>query len=120
MSQNTSTQGSIMNAHNTTQFTHVRFKCVLKYSSCDIPLSMIFKLTILDTDTSLSSTKVIKWSHIKNDSIFTHNDSRFKVSKSISTHTLKKMNTAHDLTYRFARIFRLTFVTAHSRSKRSF
>ena len=120
MSQNTSTQGSIMNAHNTTQFTHVRFKCVLKYSSCDIPLSMIFKLTILDTDTSLSSTKVIKWSHIKNDSIFTHNGMQYKTSKSISMITVIKMNTIHELTHRFARIFKSTIISVHSRSKSSF
>ncbi|KAG5631612.1 hypothetical protein H5410_003329, partial [Solanum commersonii] len=56
-----------------TQLTNARIHYVLKDSSCDTPLSKILKLTILASNASSSSTKVFKFSHTKNDSIFTHN-----------------------------------------------
>ena len=45
---------------------------------------------------------------------------QFKVPESNATLTLTKMNIMHAFTHRFARIFQSTFVSAHSRSKRSF
>lgn len=79
----------------------------------------IFKLTIHSNGSS-SSTKVIKFPHINNNSILTHNDSQFKVSKSISTLTLIKINTMHELTIRFTHFFQSTFISFHSRSKSFF
>lgn len=72
-----------MDAHNETQLTHARITCALKGSSCDTPLSNIFKLMILASNASSRLTKVIKCPHIKNYPIITHNDTQFKVSKSI-------------------------------------
>ncbi|KAG5631228.1 hypothetical protein H5410_002945 [Solanum commersonii] len=51
---------------------------------------------------------------------YSHNGSSFKASESDATLTLTKKNTMHNFTHRFARIFQSTFVSAHSRSKRSF
>ena len=70
---NSATQDSIMNAHNKTQLTHARINCALKDSSCDSPLSKILKFTILASNASSSSTKVLKCPHNKDDSIFTQN-----------------------------------------------
>ena len=117
---NSATKDSIMNAHNKTQLTLARINCALKGSSCDTPLSKIFKLTTLSSNTCLISTTVIKYPHIKNDSIFTHNDSQFKVLESISTLILTKINIMHILTRRFVLIFQSTFISAHSETKRSF
>ncbi|KAG5599997.1 hypothetical protein H5410_031367 [Solanum commersonii] len=88
-----------MNAHNKTQLTHARINCALKDSSCDSPLSKILKFTIFASNVSSSSTKA---------------------PESNATLTLTKMNTMHNFTHRFALIFQPTFVSAHSRSKRSF
>ena len=49
---NSATQDSIVNAHNKSQLTLARINCALKGSSCDTPLSKIFKLTILAFYTS--------------------------------------------------------------------
>ena len=70
---NSATQDSIMNVHNKTQLTHASFNCALKDSSCDTPLPKILKLTILASNASSSSTKVLKCPHKKDDSRFTHN-----------------------------------------------
>ena len=72
---NSATQDSIMNAHNKTQFTYAKIKSTLKDSSCDSPISKNLMLTILASNASSSSTKVLKFPHTKNDSIFTHNGS---------------------------------------------
>ncbi|KAG5585218.1 hypothetical protein H5410_045652, partial [Solanum commersonii] len=72
---NSATQDSIMNGHKKTQLTHARINCALKDSSCDSPLIKNLKLTLLASNAGSSSTKVIKWPHIKNDSIFTHTGS---------------------------------------------
>ncbi|KAG5572628.1 hypothetical protein H5410_062394, partial [Solanum commersonii] len=60
---NSTTQDSIINEHKKTQFTHARINCTLKDSSCDSPLPKILKLTILASNASSSSTKVVKPSH---------------------------------------------------------
>ncbi|KAG5610579.1 hypothetical protein H5410_021860 [Solanum commersonii] len=60
-----------MGAHNKTHFTHAKINCALKDSSCDSQLSKNLKLTILASNASSSSTKVFKFPHTKNDSIFT-------------------------------------------------
>ena len=70
---NSATQDSIMNAHNKTQFTYAKIKCALKDSSCDSPISKNLMLTILASNASSNSTKVLKCPHNKDDSIFTHN-----------------------------------------------
>ncbi|KAG5585128.1 hypothetical protein H5410_045562 [Solanum commersonii] len=51
---------------------------------------------------------------------YSHNGSQFKASELDATLTLKKKNTLHNFTHRFARIFQSAFVLAHSLSKRSF
>ncbi|KAG5584870.1 hypothetical protein H5410_045304, partial [Solanum commersonii] len=117
---NSATQDSIMNAHNKTQFTYAKIKCALKDSSCDSLISKNLMLTILASNVSLSSTKVFKCPHIRNDSIFTHNGLQFKDSESNVMLTLTKMNMRHTFTHRFACICRSTFVSSHSRSQRSF
>uniref|UniRef100_M1DRH4 Uncharacterized protein n=1 Tax=Solanum tuberosum TaxID=4113 RepID=M1DRH4_SOLTU len=113
-----------MNAHNKTQLTHARINCALKDSSCDSPLSKIIKFTILDSNASSSSTKVLKFPHTKNDSIFTHNGSTIYSSGiTINTHThthTHKDEHMDDFTHRFSLIFQPTLVSAHSRSQRSF
>ncbi|KAG5628685.1 hypothetical protein H5410_000402 [Solanum commersonii] len=43
---------------------------------------------------------------------------QFRALESNATLTLTKMNTMHDFTQRYARIFQSTLVAAHSRSKR--
>ncbi|KAG5631595.1 hypothetical protein H5410_003312 [Solanum commersonii] len=68
---NSATQDSIMNAHNKTKFTHAKIKCALKDSSCDSPISKNLILTILASNVSSTSTKVFKYPHTRNDSIFT-------------------------------------------------
>ena len=71
---NSAIQDRIMNAHDKTQLTqHARINCPLKDSSCDSPLPKNLMLTILASNASSSSTKVLKCPHTKNDSIFTHN-----------------------------------------------
>ena len=117
---NSAVQDSIMNAHNKTQLTHARINCALKGSSCDTPLPKILKFTILASNASSSSTKVLKCPHTKNNSIFTYNGSQYKDPESNETLTLTKMNTMHDFTHRFSCIFQSTLTSAHSRSKRSF
>ncbi|KAG5595094.1 hypothetical protein H5410_036326 [Solanum commersonii] len=72
---NSATQDSIMNAHRKTQLSHARINCTLKDSSCDSPLLKNLKLTLVASNASSSSAKVIKFPHTKNDSIFTHNNS---------------------------------------------
>ena len=72
-----------MNAHNKTHFTYAKINCALKDSSCDSPLSKMLKFTILASNASSSSTKVFKWPHTKNDSIFTHNNSTIYSSEII-------------------------------------
>ncbi|KAG5610541.1 hypothetical protein H5410_021822 [Solanum commersonii] len=79
-----------MNAHNKTQFTYARINCVLKDLSCDTPLPKILMLAILATCASSSSTKN-------------------------ATLTLKKRNTMHAFTHRFALIFQSTFDSAYLR-----
>ncbi|KAG5600607.1 hypothetical protein H5410_031977 [Solanum commersonii] len=49
-----------------------------------------------------------------------YNGSQFKALKSNATLSLAKMNTMHDFTHRFVRIFQSTHASAHSRSQRSF
>ncbi|KAG5589975.1 hypothetical protein H5410_040489 [Solanum commersonii] len=88
-----------MNAHKKTQLTYARINCALKDSSYDSPLAKILKFTILASNASSSSTMVLKCPHTKNDSIFTHNGSQFKVLESNATLTLTKMNTMHDFTH---------------------
>ncbi|KAG5595134.1 hypothetical protein H5410_036366, partial [Solanum commersonii] len=89
-----------MNAHSKTQFTYARITCVLKDSNCDTPLPKILMLAILATCASSSSTKVSKCPH-ESDTVL----------------ILKKRNTMHVFTHRFALIFQLTFDSAYSRSK---
>ncbi|KAG5611529.1 hypothetical protein H5410_022810 [Solanum commersonii] len=72
---NSATQDSIMNAHKKTQLTHARINCALRDSSCDSPLPKNLKFTILTSNASSSSTKVIKCPHTQSDSIFTYNGS---------------------------------------------
>ncbi|KAG5615141.1 hypothetical protein H5410_014965 [Solanum commersonii] len=112
---NSVTQDSIMNAHNKTKHTDAKINCALKDSSCDTPFSKNLKLTILASNSSSSSTKVLKCPHTKNDSIFTHNGSQFEASESNTTLTLTKINTMYDFTHRFARIFQSTLASAHSK-----
>ncbi|KAG5599137.1 hypothetical protein H5410_030507 [Solanum commersonii] len=68
---NSATQDSKMNAHKKTQLTYAKIKCALKDSTCDTPISKNLMLTILASNASLSSTKVFKCPHTRNDSIFT-------------------------------------------------
>ncbi|KAG5590897.1 hypothetical protein H5410_041411, partial [Solanum commersonii] len=91
---NSSTQDSIIYAHNKTQFTYAKIHCALKNSSSDSPILENLMLTILASNASSSSTK-----------------------ESDATLTLTKMKTMHAFTHRFARIFQLTFVSVFSRSK---
>uniref|UniRef100_M1DG64 Uncharacterized protein n=1 Tax=Solanum tuberosum TaxID=4113 RepID=M1DG64_SOLTU len=109
-----------MNAHNKTQLTHARINCALKDSSCDSPLSKMLKFTILALNASSSSTKVLKFPHNKDDSIFTHNSSTIYSSRITSDSHTHKDEHMHDFTHRFALIFQSTLDSAHSRSKRSF
>ena len=69
---NSATQDSIMNAHNKTQFTYARITCILKDSNYDTPLPKILMLTILASNAGSRSTKVLKFPHTRNNSIFTH------------------------------------------------
>ncbi|KAG5599723.1 hypothetical protein H5410_031093, partial [Solanum commersonii] len=60
--------------HECTQqdsITHAIINCALKDSSCDYPLAKMLKFTILSLNASSSSTKVLKFLHNKNDSLFT-------------------------------------------------
>ncbi|KAG5595268.1 hypothetical protein H5410_036500, partial [Solanum commersonii] len=82
------------------KFTYAKIKCVLKDSSCDSPISTNLMLTILSSNASSSSTI-------------------FKALESDATLTLTKKNIIHNFTHRFSHIFQSTFVSAHSRSKRS-
>ncbi|KAG5571281.1 hypothetical protein H5410_061047 [Solanum commersonii] len=68
---NSATQDSIMNVHKKYQLTWARINCALNDSSCDSPLPNNLKLTTLASNASLSSTKVFKCPHKKNDSIVT-------------------------------------------------
>ena len=108
-----------MNAHDNTQLTHARINCALKDSSCDSPLSRNLKLTILASNASSSSTKVLKCPHTKMIPYSHTMVQQFIAPESQSTLTLKKINAMHDFTHRFARIFQLTFVLTFSRSQRS-
>ncbi|KAG5590368.1 hypothetical protein H5410_040882, partial [Solanum commersonii] len=76
-----------------TQLTYAPINCVLTGSSCDSPLPKILKFTILASNESSSSTKVLKCPHIKNDSIFTHYSQQFRDPESYPTLTLTKMKT---------------------------
>lgn len=62
---------------------------------------------------SSSSKKVLKSLHIKDDSIDTHDGSKFMAPPSDETLTLTNMNTMHDFTHMLARIFRSTLVLDH-------
>ncbi|KAG5576175.1 hypothetical protein H5410_056309, partial [Solanum commersonii] len=117
---NSARQESIMNAHNKTQFTYAKIKCALKDSSCDSLISKNLMLTLLSSNASSSSTKMFKCPHTRNDSILAHNGLQFKAAELNATLTLTKMNTMHTFTHKFACIFRSTFFSSHSRSKRSF
>ena len=90
------TKDSIMNAHNKTQLTHARINFALKDSSCDSTLSMILKFTILASNASSSSTKVLKCLHNKKiDSIFTHYSSTIHSSEiKCNAHTHKDEHNA--------------------------
>ncbi|KAG5577253.1 hypothetical protein H5410_057387, partial [Solanum commersonii] len=79
-----------MNAHNKIQFTYARINCVLKDSNCDTPSPKILMLAIVATCANQESD---------------------------TTLTLKKRNTMHVFTHRFALIFQLTFDPSYSRSK---
>ena len=117
---NGATQDSIMNEDKKTQLTHARINCALKDSSCDSPLSKILKCTILVSNASSGSTKVLKCPHNKDDSIIRHNSSTIYSSGiTYNSHTHKDEH-MHDFTHRFALIFQLIFGSAHSRSKRYF
>ena len=67
-----------MNSHNRYQLTQARINYAHKDSSCDSPLHKNLKITLLSSNASSISTKVIKYPHIKSDFIFTHNDSQVK------------------------------------------
>uniref|UniRef100_M1DRA3 Uncharacterized protein n=1 Tax=Solanum tuberosum TaxID=4113 RepID=M1DRA3_SOLTU len=117
---NNATQDSIMNAHKKTQITHARVYCALEDSSCDSPVSKNPKLTILlqmqvqaqQRYSNALTQRMIPYSHTMVQ--------QFKVPKSNAMLTLTKMNTMHDFTHMYARIFQSTLASAHSRSKRSF
>ncbi|KAG5590023.1 hypothetical protein H5410_040537 [Solanum commersonii] len=68
---NSATQDSIMDAHNKIQFTYAKIKCALKDSSYDSPISKNLTLTILASNASSSSTKVLECPNRKNDSVIT-------------------------------------------------
>ncbi|KAG5606055.1 hypothetical protein H5410_027547 [Solanum commersonii] len=109
-----------MDAYNKVQLTHAMINCALKDSNCDSPLSKMLKFTILASNASSSSTKVLKYRHIKDDSLFTQSSSTiysFGIAYDSQTHKDELM---HDFTLRFSLIFQSTFVSAHSRSQRSF
>ena len=109
-----------MNAQNKAQLTHAMINCALKDSNCDSPLSKMLKFTILASNASSSSIKVLKCPHNKDDSIFTHNSSKIYSSGiTYNSHTHKDEH-MHDFTHRFALIFQSTIVSAHSRSKKYF
>ncbi|KAG5594461.1 hypothetical protein H5410_035693 [Solanum commersonii] len=107
-----------MNAHNKTQLTHTRINCALKDSSCDLPLSKMFRFTILASNASSVSTKVLKCPHNNDDSIFTHNFSTIYSSRIIYDSHTHKNEHMHDFIHMFSLIFQLIFVPTHSRSKR--
>ncbi|KAG5609762.1 hypothetical protein H5410_021043 [Solanum commersonii] len=88
---NSATQDSIMNADKKSQLTCTRINFALKDSICDSPLPKNLKLTILASNASSSSTKVLKCPHIKNVSIFTHIES---IGIKINTHTYKDKHNA--------------------------
>ena len=67
-------QDSFMNAYKKSQLTHAKINCALEESG-DLPFPNILKLTILSSNASSSSKKVLKFPHTKNDSIYTHNGS---------------------------------------------
>ncbi|KAG5632086.1 hypothetical protein H5410_003803 [Solanum commersonii] len=92
---NSATKDSIMNAHNKTKLTHARINRALKDSSCDSPLSNILKCTILASNASSSSTKVLKCPHNKDHSIFTHNSTTiYSFEITYNSHTHKKLTHA--------------------------
>ena len=92
---NIATQDSNMNTHKKTQLTHARINCALRDSSCDSPISKNLILTILASNASSSSTKMLKCPYTKNDSIFTHNGSTINsFGLTINTHTHKDEHNA--------------------------
>lgn len=80
----------------------------------------MFKFTILASNASSNTTKVLKCPHNKDDSIFTHYSSTINSSGITHDSHTHKDEHMHDFTHRFALIFQSTFVSAHSRSKRFF
>ena len=83
------------------QTTHTMPNCALKDSNCDSPLSKMIKLTILASNSSLSSIKVLKWPHNKDNSIFTQNPSTiwsFEITYNSHTH---KDEHKHYFTHKF-------------------
>ena len=84
------------------------------------PLPNMVKFTIIASNASSSSIKLLKYTHNKVDSILTHTFSTiysFGITYNSHTHKDEHM---HDFTYRFALILQPTLVSAYSRSKRSF
>lgn len=65
-----------------TQLTNARINCALKDLCFDSPLGKIVKFTIVASNVSSIPTKVLKCPYTNNDSIFTHNGSKFKASES--------------------------------------
>ncbi|KAG5610237.1 hypothetical protein H5410_021518 [Solanum commersonii] len=98
--------------------THALINYALKDSSCDSPLLRMLKFTILASNATASSTKVVKCPYNKDDSILTHNFSTIHSSGSTYDSHTHKDEHMHDFTYRFALIFQSTFFSAHSRPKR--
>ncbi|KAG5631454.1 hypothetical protein H5410_003171 [Solanum commersonii] len=107
-----------MNAHIKTQLTHTRINCAIKDSSCDSPLPKNLKLTILASNASLSSTKVLKCPHIK---MTPHSHTIVQDFIDLKSHTslaLTKMNTYMTPPIGLPLFSQSTLVSVHSRSKR--
>ena len=80
----------------------------------------MLKFTILPSNASSSSTKVLRCTHNKYDSLFTPISSTIYSSGiTYDSYTHKDEHT-HDFTNRFALIFQSTFASTHSISQRYF
>ena len=81
-----------MNAHNKTQLTHAMTYFALKGSSNDSPLSKILNFTILASNVSSSSRKVLKFPHTKMIQHLQKMFQHFIVPESHTTLTLTKIS----------------------------
>ena len=117
---NNATQDSMMNAHTRLNLlmrrsnVHSKFQVVTHHYQ-RISSSWYLLQMQVQTQQRYSNAltqRMIPYSHTMVQQLI--------APESQSTLTLRKINTMHDFTHRFALIFQPTIISAHSRSKRSF